>query len=105
MQGVKIGDPISFPDSRHPDRVTPSRPSRTTVPADRVSPVSDEARLSLDRGKIEKLTADLLRLPEIRQERVETLSQAIRQGRYQVADEQIAEALASELLEHPGLDK
>jgi flagellar biosynthesis anti-sigma factor FlgM len=57
----------------------------------------DRAQLSVDSGRIEQLKAALSRMPEVRRERVDALRQAIGNGSYQVTDQQLADAIHSEL--------
>jgi len=57
----------------------------------------DEARLLVDGSKLASLKAKLAKLPEVRQERVAELRRAVREGRYQVGNDQIAEAILQEL--------
>ncbi len=61
-------------------------------------PAADSARFSLDQVHVQALTAQASSLPEIRQEKVTALGQAVRDGTYQVSPEQTAEAVLSELL-------
>jgi negative regulator of flagellin synthesis FlgM len=58
----------------------------------------DEVQFSVDGEKVQQLKADLDGLPDMRQERVATLRQAIEEGSYEVSDQQIAQAMSSELL-------
>ena len=62
-----------------------------------MGPTPDEAKFSVDGDKVQQLKTDLAGLPEVRQERVVALNQAIGQGSYNVSDEQIAQAMSSEL--------
>jgi len=59
---------------------------------------ADEARLLWDESKIQSLASQVNGQPEIRQDRVNALQQAIQGGRYTVSDEQIANALFAEHL-------
>jgi flagellar biosynthesis anti-sigma factor FlgM len=58
----------------------------------------DAAQLSLDRARIAALQKAASVDAEIRSDRVEALRQLMADGRYQVGDEQVAEALMGELL-------
>lgn len=60
--------------------------------------VRDQAQLSVDQGKVNQLQAELARLPDVRRDRVEALQWAVRDGSFQVSNEQIADKLFSELL-------
>lgn len=54
---------------------------------------ADQASLSPDAVQLSNLRAKLSSVPEIRQDRVATLSAAIKNGTYSVSNRQIAEAL------------
>jgi negative regulator of flagellin synthesis FlgM len=56
----------------------------------------DQAELSAVQARIQTLVAQVNRLPEVRQEKVAALGQAVREGRYQVSAEQTAEAIISQ---------
>jgi flagellar biosynthesis anti-sigma factor FlgM len=55
----------------------------------------DTANLSQDRGRVQQLAAQVIQLPEIRQDKVAALQRAIQEGSYQVTPGQSAEALIS----------
>jgi flagellar biosynthesis anti-sigma factor FlgM len=59
---------------------------------------SDQVKLSADGEAIQQLTGNLDGLPDVRQDRVAALTQAISQGSYQVSGRQIAQAMSSDLL-------
>jgi flagellar biosynthesis anti-sigma factor FlgM len=61
---------------------------------------TDTAQLSTDQARVQALAAQVNALPEIRQEKVAALGQAVRDGSYQVSPEQTADALISEMLSH-----
>jgi flagellar biosynthesis anti-sigma factor FlgM len=50
------------------------------------------------RSTASSLAIDLQKLPEVRNERVAALREAIQKGQYQISDSQIAGALQSQLL-------
>ena len=58
----------------------------------------DEVQFSVDREKVQRLKSDLDGLPDLRQERVAVLRQAIEAGSYKVPNQQIAQAMSSDLL-------
>ena len=66
--------------------------------------VGDQAQLSVARDKIDQLQVELNRLPEVRQDRVQALQRALKEGRYRVSNEQIAEAVFSEFLGVPFIE-
>ena len=47
---------------------------------------------------MQQLKANLAQVPEVRQERVAALSQAVSSGAYQVSDQQLSDAIGSDLL-------
>jgi flagellar biosynthesis anti-sigma factor FlgM len=55
----------------------------------------DTAKLSQDQGRVQQLAAQVIQLPEIRQDKVAGLQRAIQEGSYQVTPGQSAEALIS----------
>lgn len=61
------------------------------------TPEADGASLSTG-STVSALAAQLKQMPDVRQERVAALRQAVQSGQYQVSDEQIADALHSQLL-------
>lgn len=69
----------------------PSR--RAQVNADSVQ---DSTRLSVDTQQTQKLQDAANRSPEVRQERVAQVRQAVAGGNYQVSNQQIAGAIADE---------
>jgi len=56
---------------------------------------ADTAKLSQDAGKVEELASQVNQLPEIRQDKVAALQQAIKERSYSVTAGQSAEALMS----------
>ncbi len=58
----------------------------------------DQTWLSAHREKLQELKAELAYLPDVRQERIAVLERAIHDGGYHVTDQQIADAMFSELL-------
>ncbi|MFZ0284597.1 MAG: flagellar biosynthesis anti-sigma factor FlgM [Terriglobales bacterium] len=61
------------------------------------SPEADSAQLSTDRSQLQTLSAAVLQLPEIRQDKVAALAGQLQKGSYQVSPQQTAEALLSAL--------
>jgi negative regulator of flagellin synthesis FlgM len=58
----------------------------------------DQAQLSVDSTTIQQLRTNLSQVPEVRQERVEALRQAVSNGSYRVSDQQLSAAIGSDLL-------
>jgi flagellar biosynthesis anti-sigma factor FlgM len=61
------------------------------------APEADSAQLSTDQAKLQALSAAVLQLPEVRQEKVTALAEQVQQGSYQVSAQQTAEALMNAL--------
>ena len=59
---------------------------------------NDSAELSMDHARVAALAAQVSNLPEIRQEKVNALSNALQSGEYNVSPEQTAAAMLSEFL-------
>ena len=95
---MKIDAPLSLPENYPPEKVGRSGSPIGRTQSTGVGEAHDEAQLSVDRDRVETLRSQLSRLPEVRQERVETVRQAIRGGHYQVSDQQIVEAIHSQLI-------
>lgn len=56
----------------------------------------DQTTFSTDAVEVKSLVAKALQLPEVRQEKVDALRQAIRNGEYEVEPSKIADALIKE---------
>jgi negative regulator of flagellin synthesis FlgM len=68
---------------------SPTAPGASTEPA-----VGEEAAtLSVDSARVNSLVAKALDAPDIRQDKVESLRQAVQNGEYKVDPSQIAEAM------------
>ena len=94
---MRIDAPLSLPENLQSQKVTGSgSPAPRERPA-AVNPEQDQAQLSADGQTIPQLKAALSTVPEVRQERVNALRQAVSSGSYQVSDQQLGDAIASEL--------
>jgi flagellar biosynthesis anti-sigma factor FlgM len=71
--------------------------SRVGLGAGGVEAEADSAQLSTDQVKVQALSAAVLQLPEIRQEKVAALAAQVQKGNYQVGAQQTAEALLTAL--------
>ena len=58
----------------------------------------DETRISSHQARVQKLERAAKDVPDLRQERVESLKTAIQEGRYQPPAEQVADAMFSDAL-------
>jgi flagellar biosynthesis anti-sigma factor FlgM len=92
------GQPI--PENQPADNSASARvnTSATPVSSGVSSPLGeDQAQLSGVHGQIQALVAHVLQLPEIKQEKVQALRQAVVAGKYQPSADQVAGALFSNL--------
>jgi flagellar biosynthesis anti-sigma factor FlgM len=85
---------------------TPAQPTWSNSPAavapsPRAEPRGELAQLSGDPATVQSLAAQVNALPETWQEKVRVLGPAVRDGRYQVSPQQMAEAMISEMLARP----
>jgi len=80
------------------DSVTPSQGSPADVSGDQAlhAPEEDRATLSAGKANVETLATQALNSPEIRQDKIEALRQAIASGQYKVDPGAIAEAMIRE---------
>ncbi|HXZ32745.1 MAG TPA: flagellar biosynthesis anti-sigma factor FlgM [Terriglobales bacterium] len=74
-----------------------SRLRSASAPVGNEAP-SDVARFSPDYVRVQTLAAAVGQLPEVRQDKVSALSEAVRGGLYAVTSEQTAAALVSHML-------
>jgi negative regulator of flagellin synthesis FlgM len=66
--------------------------------ADKAAVQADETRLSSHQARVQELARAAKEVPEVRQERVESLKSAIQEGRYQPPPEQVANAMFSDAM-------
>lgn len=96
---MKIDTSQVFPEGMGLHRAgTTGGASASQASAGKAGISSDQVKLSADGETIQHLTANLGGLPDVRQDRVAALTQAIGQGNYQVSGSQIAQAMTSDLL-------
>jgi flagellar biosynthesis anti-sigma factor FlgM len=95
---MRVDAPLINPENLDSQKVENPGSSTTQTRPTSVKSSQDQARLSVDAGKIEQLKAQVSSLPEVRQDRVAALSQAVQSGSYQVTDQQLASAIHSDLL-------
>jgi flagellar biosynthesis anti-sigma factor FlgM len=95
---MRVDGPLSIPENLQPDKVARAG---TATQQNRPAPVGsggDQAQLSVNNNTIQQLKANLSQVPEVRQERVAALSQAVSSGSYRVSDQQLSDAIGSDLL-------
>jgi len=85
----------ALPESQAANNATPAKAN--TAPAAGVSsPLGeDQAQLSGVHAQVQMLVGEALQLPEVRQERVQALRQAVTSGKYQPSANDVAGALLS----------
>lgn len=79
------------------NRTSSDSPSKT-VKRENAASEGDRAELSTDQARIGELASAVTALPDVRQEKVQALSDAIRNGSYDVSAEQTAGAMLAEML-------
>lgn len=95
---MRVDGPLPLPESTQTTGVTRSGSTGQSSSTVSVNSGADQAELSVDGQTLQALQASLAQLPEVRQERVEALRQAVGNGSYQVSDQQLGEAVGSELI-------
>jgi len=79
-------------DIKAPSQVQPDRASSTS--SSNVTPERDSSELS----SAAQVVAQALHMPDVRQDRVASLQQQIASGRYQVAPQDVADAMLRNLV-------
>ena len=82
------------PEEKKTERATTARPAEQ--PASEATSL-DRARLSFDQARVQSLESQVLAQPEVRQEKVDLLRQAVGKGEYAVSEGQIADAMIADL--------
>jgi negative regulator of flagellin synthesis FlgM len=94
---MRVDNPVSIPENLQPQKVARIGSSSQQNRSAPVDSGQDETQLSVDSSTIQQLNANLSQVPEIRQERVDALRQAVSSGSYEVSDQQLSDAVASDL--------
>ena len=95
---MKIDATLNFPQQVGPQRVGTSGSSPSQNEGEKVGFSPDQAQFSAGVEKVQQLKTDLEGVPDIRQDRVAALQQAIASGSYNVSSQQIAQAMSPDLL-------
>ena len=95
---MRVDASVSLPENLQPNKVSSSGFPAQQGSAAAVNSGQDQAQFSVDSQTIQQLQASLLQVPEVRQERVEALRQAVSSGSYQVSDQQLSDAIGSDPL-------
>jgi flagellar biosynthesis anti-sigma factor FlgM len=91
---------LGAPDAARPNK---SSSRNGAASSSRETADGDVTQLSPDQIRLRSLESRVNSMPEIRQERVEALGKAIRNGTYDVTPEQTAEAMLSDVMGSPVL--
>jgi flagellar biosynthesis anti-sigma factor FlgM len=86
-------DGISSVDGQLLDRTGPSRSSSAQGDSGQAKVVTDQTQLSASQSRVQGLKAQLTRLPDVRQDRVAALQQAVANGSFHASDQQLADAI------------
>jgi len=89
---------LPLPENLQPNKVQGSGSSTNQNRPGPVKANQDKAQLSVDSKTVEHLKAVLSQVPEVRQDRVEALRQAVGNGSHHVTDQQLTDAIHSELV-------
>jgi len=73
---------------------TRKTPGSATQESGAARPV--QARFSFDKARVQTLEAAVLAQPEVREQKVDALRQAVGKGEYAVSDTQIADAISAD---------
>ncbi len=95
---MRVDGPLPLPENAQTTGVARAGSMGQSSSTLSVNSGPDEAQLSVDGQTIQGLQASLAQLPEARQEQVQALRQAVGSGNYQVSDQQLGDAMGSELL-------
>lgn len=83
-------------DGQSPNRVGASNSSSVSRPSPSKAENTDQANLSSDAVQLSSLSAAIKSVPEVRQDRVNAISQKLQAGSYSVSNQQIAQAILSD---------
>lgn len=86
------------PESNRSNASSPTAAASSASPAPGASLGEDQAQLSGAHPEVQTLAAQAAQLPEVREERVHALRQAVESGQYQASPGQVAGALVAHLI-------
>jgi negative regulator of flagellin synthesis FlgM len=95
---MRIDGSFPLPESLQSDKVARSGSQTQQSSSAPVNSGQDQTQLSVGGQTIQQLKSSLSQVPEVRQERVDALRQVVSSGSYQVSDQQLSDAIGSELL-------
>jgi len=90
------------PEKSKPGRAAPagtaaSPPGAGENGSDQVSAGADSTRFAFDQARVASLETQAMAAPEVRQEKVAALQQAVENGDYTVDPSKVADAIAAEI--------
>lgn len=94
---MRIDSAVPVPENVQTQNVASRGSSAQPNPSTSIDS-NDQTQLSASNATVQQLKSTVSQLPEIRPDRVEALRQAVASGSYQVSDQQLANAMASDLL-------
>jgi negative regulator of flagellin synthesis FlgM len=94
---MRIDSALPPSENVQSQNVTSRGPSTHQTPSLSAGSTQDQAQLSIDSNTIQQLQARLSQVPDVRQDRVNALRQAVNNGSYQVSDQQLSDAIASDM--------
>jgi len=86
------------PESNRSNSPSPAAAASSTSAASEASLGGDQAQLSGAHAEVQTLAAQAAQLPEVREERVHALRQALESGQYQTSTGLVAGALVDHLI-------
>jgi len=95
---MRIDAAIPFQGNIQTQKGTVSGSSSQQSSSAPISSGQDQAQLSTVGGTVQQLKASLSQMPDVRQNRVDALRQAVASGSYQISDQQLSDAIGSDLL-------
>jgi flagellar biosynthesis anti-sigma factor FlgM len=95
---MRIDAALPLPENQQTPKVASSGSSVQQSRSTPANSSQDQTQLSVNNDTIQQLKANLSQVPEVRQERVDALRQAVSNGSYQVSDQQLSDAIGSDLL-------
>jgi flagellar biosynthesis anti-sigma factor FlgM len=95
---MRIDAALPLPENQSPSKVASTGSSAQQGRPAPVESGQDQAQLSVDSATVQQLKTSLSQVPEVRQARVDALRQAVGSGNYQVSNQQLSDAIRSDLL-------
>jgi flagellar biosynthesis anti-sigma factor FlgM len=94
---MRIDGALPLPENMQTPKAANAGSSTAQGSTASVGSSQDQAQLSANSGTVQQLQTALSQVPEVRQDRVDALRQAMSNGSYQVSDQQLGDAIGSAL--------